>query len=80
MSEEAAYRRYLTFSRVMFDVARKELWPCLYAVQLEFEDSLVFGSGYVGRVDIPLTFKVLDDRPIREKAIPYPRAEHLWLH
>ena len=76
MREEAAYCRYLTFSSVTFDAALKELWPCLYADLLEFENSLVFGSGHIGWVHIQFTFKVLDDRPIREKAIPYPRVEH----
>ena len=75
MSEEAAYRRYLTFSRITFDAAPKELWPRLYADLLEFEDSLVFGSGHIGWVDIPVTFKDLDDRPTWEKTIPCPRAE-----
>ena len=75
MSKEAAYHRYLTFSRVTFNAAPKELWPRLYADLLKFEDSLVFGSSHIGRVDIPFTFKVLDDRPIREKVTPYPRAE-----
>ena len=75
MSEEAAHHRYLTFSRVMFDAALKDLWPRMYADLIEFEGLLVFGSGCIGRVDILFTFKVLDDRPIREKAIPYPRAK-----
>ena len=52
----------------------------MYSDLLEFESSLVFGSGHVGRVDMPFTFRVLDERPIREKAIPYPKAEREWLH
>ena len=28
---------------------------------------------------MPLVFEVLDDRPIWEKAIPYPKAEQKWL-
>ena len=80
MSKEAAYHRYLTFSRVTFNAAPKELWPRLYADLLEFEDTLVFGLGHIGQVNVPFTFKVLDDRPIWEKAIPYPRAKCLWIH
>ena len=75
MSEEAAYHRYLKFSRVAFEDTPKELWRHLYADLLKFEDSLVFGSGHIGWVDIPFTFKVLDYRPIWEKGTPYPRAE-----
>ena len=78
-TEERAYRRYLTFSRVKFGAAPRDVWPKLFGDLLEFESSLVFGSGHIGLVNMPFNFRVTDPRPIRETAIPYPKAERAWL-
>ena len=56
------------------------MWDNLFRDLLEFEESLVFGTGHIGLVDMPFSFRVLDDRPIRERPIPYPRQERAWLH
>ena len=45
----------------------------LFQDLLEFEGSLVFGMGHIGLVDMPFSFRILDNRPIREQPIPYPR-------
>ena len=44
----------------------RELWPKLLRDLLEFESSLVFGSGHIGLVNMPFNFRVTDPRPIRE--------------
>lgn len=49
-SKETAYRRYLTFSRICFEVLPEEEWHQYFADLLEFEGKLVFGSGYIGLV------------------------------
>ena len=56
------------------------MWGKLFRDALEFKASLVFGMGYIGLVDMPFSFRVLDDRPIWERPIPYPRQEWAWLH
>ena len=55
------------------------MWAKLFYDLLEFESALVFGSGHIGLVDMPFSFRVLDERPIRETAIPYPKQERAWL-
>ena len=55
------------------------MWTKLFHDLLEFESALVFGSGHIGLVDMPFSFRVLDECPIRETAIPYPKCERAWL-
>ena len=56
------------------------MWAKLFHDLLEFESALVFGSGHIGLVDMPFSFRVLDERLICETAIPYPKRERAWLH
>ena len=56
------------------------MWGKLFRDLLEFEEFLVFGTGHIGLVDMPFSFHILDDRPTRERPIPYPRREQAWLH
>ena len=56
------------------------MWAKLFHDLLEFESALVFGSGHIGLVNMPFSFRVLDERPICETAIPYPKQERAWLH
>ena len=49
------------------------MWAKLFHDLLEFESALVFGSGHIGLVDMLFGFRVLDERPIHETAIPYPK-------
>ena len=79
-TEQRAYKRYLTFSRIRFGAAPREVWAKLFRDLLEFETSLVFGPGHIGLVDLPFSFRMLDERPIRERPIAYPRGERAWLH
>ena len=72
-TEQQAYKRYLTFSRIKFGAAPREMWAKLFYDLLEFESALVFGSGHIGLVDMPFSFRVLDERPIHKTAIPYPK-------
>ena len=76
---ERVYHRYLTFSQVKFGAAPREVWPKLFRDLLEFDSSLVFGSGHIGLVNMPFNLHVTNPRPICETAIPYPRAEWAWL-
>ena len=55
------------------------MWGKLLRDLLEFEESLVFGMGHIGLVDMPFNFRILDDHPIREWPIPYPQWEWAWL-
>ena len=63
----------MTFTRIKFGAAPREMWDKLFYDLLEFESALVFGSGHIGLVDMLFSFRVLDECPIPETAIPYPK-------
>ena len=78
--EATAYRRYLTFSRLRFEVVPEHEWHRYFADLLEFEDKLVFGSGHIGLVaEFPFTFHVHDARPIRARPQQFGKEQRAWL-
>ena len=79
-TEQWAHRRYLTFSHIQFSTTPREVWAKLVRDLLEFEPSLVFGPGRIGLVDMPFSFRIFAECPIREHPIAYPKGKQAWLH
>ena len=74
-TEQQAYRHYLTFLHIQFGAIPREVLDKLFWDLLEFEPLLVFGPGHIGLVDMPFSFHILDECPIRERPIAYPGGE-----
>jgi hypothetical protein len=47
---------------------------------LEIEGGLVFGSSIGLAEEFPFLFEVLDETPIKQKAIPYNKTERQWIN